>query len=185
VSSGLFKAENEINRVACRKPVAPVVGGVLGKTRVSTSLSLCHEASPLLKNNDPIRFNSIQLTHLPVFFPFYSLSGWTSRSSVNFMVPIFGSSIYLPGLFLLFQSMLTYLPKSYKKCEASVLASNDLFRSTIASVAPLFGTAFFRTLGIGPGSSLLAGLSILAIPFLYLLKKHGAKLRARSKYASS
>lgn len=57
---------------------------------------------------------------------------------------------------------------SYPKYAASILAGNDLFRSTFASVFPLFGTKYFRALGIGGGSSLLAGVSILMIPLLYV-----------------
>lgn len=38
----------------------------------------------------------------------------------------------------------------------------------MASVFPLFGTAFFRNLGIGPGSSLLAGISIGLMPIYYV-----------------
>jgi DHA1 family multidrug resistance protein-like MFS transporter len=49
----------------------------------------------------------------------------------------------------------------------------------------LFGHALFQSLGIGGGSSLLAGLSIIMIPPLILLYKNGAKLRSMSKYATS
>jgi DHA1 family multidrug resistance protein-like MFS transporter len=38
----------------------------------------------------------------------------------------------------------------------------------MASVFPVFGAAFFRNLGIGPGSSLLAGISIVLIPIYYV-----------------
>lgn len=38
----------------------------------------------------------------------------------------------------------------------------------MASVFPLFGAAFFRKLGFGPGSSLLAGISIILIGMYYV-----------------
>ena len=38
----------------------------------------------------------------------------------------------------------------------------------MASVFPLFGSAFFRNLGLGPGSSLLAGISILMMPIYFV-----------------
>lgn len=38
----------------------------------------------------------------------------------------------------------------------------------MASVFPLFGTAFFKNLGLGPGSSLLAGVSLALIPVYYV-----------------
>ena len=71
----------------------------------------------------------------------------------------------------------------------------------MASVFPLFGSAFFRNLGIGPGSSLLAGISIAMMPIYFvslffwnvfqvlfiflsqLLIRYGDRLRTRSRYA--
>lgn len=94
--------------------------------------------------------------------------GWTARASVHWIAPVIAASLYLPGIFLSFQSILMYLSLSYPKYTGSVLASNDLFRSAMASVFPLFGTAFFRNLGLGPGSSLLAGISILLMPVYYV-----------------
>jgi len=41
-------------------------------------------------------------------------------------------------------------------------------RSVMASVFPLFGNAFFRNLGVGPGSSMLAGISILLMLGYYV-----------------
>ena len=111
--------------------------------------------------------------------------GWTSRASVHWIVPTIGAGLYMPGIFLLFQSGLVYLPLSYQRYAASVLAGNDFFRSSIASAFPLFGRAYFKSLGIGGGSSMLAGVALLMIPVLYLLMKKGAKLRAMSKYATS
>jgi DHA1 family multidrug resistance protein-like MFS transporter len=52
-------------------------------------------------------------------------------------------------------------------------------------VFPLFGHALFVNLGLGPGCTLLAGLSIIMIPPLYLLYRYGAKLRVKSKYATA
>ncbi|KAH9476585.1 Caffeine resistance protein 5 [Psilocybe cubensis] len=110
--------------------------------------------------------------------------GWSSRADVHWIVPTIGAALYLPGLFLLFQSILVYLPSSYPKYAASILAGNDLFRSTVAGCFPLFGTPLYHRLTIGGGCSLLAGLSIALIPGLFILYKYGGKLRARSKYTS-
>jgi DHA1 family multidrug resistance protein-like MFS transporter len=109
--------------------------------------------------------------------------GWSARASVHWIVPIIAASLYLPGIFLIFQSLMMYLSLSYHRYTGSVLAGNDLFRSCMASVFPLFGTAFFRNLGLGPGCSLLAGLSIVLMFVLYLLVRYGDRLRARSRYA--
>ncbi len=94
--------------------------------------------------------------------------GFTSKESIHWIVPIIGAALYLPGIYLTFQSILMYITMAYPAYAASVLAGNDLFRSTIASVFPLFGHAFFTNLGLGGGSGLLAGLSFLMMPFYYV-----------------
>ncbi|GAA5914478.1 MFS transporter [Sporobolomyces salmoneus] len=109
--------------------------------------------------------------------------GWTAQTHQHWILPIIFAAIYLPGIFLAFQSILVYVSLSYPKYAASVLAGNDLFRSVFASVFPLFGTRFFTSLGLGGGSSLLAGVSILMIPLLFLIMRYGATLRARSSFA--
>ncbi|KAF7349177.1 MFS general substrate transporter [Mycena sanguinolenta] len=111
--------------------------------------------------------------------------GFTSKPSIHWIVPIIGAALYLPGIFLNFQSILMYVTSAYPAYAASVLAGNDFFRSAIASVFPLFGRTFFTNLGLGPGSALLAGISFLLMPVFWLLLKYGHVLRQRSKYAHS
>ncbi|KAJ7151055.1 major facilitator superfamily domain-containing protein [Mycena filopes] len=111
--------------------------------------------------------------------------GFAAKPSIHWIVPVIGAALYLPGIFLNFQSILMYITSAYPAYAASVLAGNDLFRSTIASVFPLFGRAFFTNLGLGPGSALLAGISFLLMPVFWLLFKYGHVLRQRSKYAHS
>ncbi|KAJ7484680.1 major facilitator superfamily domain-containing protein [Mycena latifolia] len=111
--------------------------------------------------------------------------GFSSKASVHWIVPVIGAALYLPGIFLNFQSILMYITSAYPAYAASVLAGNDFFRSAIASVFPLFGRAFFTNLGLGPGSALLAGISFLLMPVFWLLLKYGHVLRQRSKYAHS
>ena len=62
--------------------------------------------------------------------------GFTSKASIHWIVPIIGAALYLPGIFLNFQSILMYITMAYPNHAASVLAGNDLFRSAIASVFP-------------------------------------------------
>jgi DHA1 family multidrug resistance protein-like MFS transporter len=52
------------------------------------------------------------------------------------IVPVIGAALYLPGIFLIFQSILMYVTTAYPDHGAPVLAANDLFRSSIASVFP-------------------------------------------------
>ncbi|TID21622.1 multidrug resistance protein [Venturia nashicola] len=110
--------------------------------------------------------------------------GWSSRASVHWIVPIIGSGFFSIGTFLLFNSVLNYLPDAYPEHAASVLAGNDLFRSSFGAGFPLFASAMYNKLGVAWASSLLAFLSIAFIPIPFILYKYGATLRKNhSKHA--
>ncbi|KAJ7189532.1 major facilitator superfamily domain-containing protein [Mycena haematopus] len=91
--------------------------------------------------------------------------------AVHWIVPIIGAALYLPGIFLNFQSILMYVTSAYPAYAASRVS--------------VFGRTFFTNLGLGPGSALLAGISFLLMPVFWLLLKYGHVLRERSKYAHS
>lgn len=110
--------------------------------------------------------------------------GWTSFSSINFIVPIIGSAFFAAGTFLLFQAALNYLSDCYPRYVASILAGNDLFRSCVGAAFPLFSTAFFHNLGVGQACSVLGGIAVAMIPIPFILYKYGARIRAWSKYAN-
>lgn len=62
--------------------------------------------------------------------------GWSARESVHWIVPTIGAGLYMPGIYLLFQSMLIYMPVSYPKYAASLFAGNDFFRGSMAAGFP-------------------------------------------------
>ncbi|KAK6455536.1 multidrug resistance protein 7 [Scheffersomyces xylosifermentans] len=116
--------------------------------------------------------------------------GWTSAADLPWIAPLIGAAIFAAGAFLIFQTLFNYLGMSFWRYLASVFAGNDLFRSVIAGVFPLFGKPLFDNLKtgrfpVGWGSSILGFITIamIAIPVLFYL--NGPKLRARSKYAGA
>lgn len=86
-------------------------------------------------------------------------------------MPIIGSAWFSIGAFLLFNSVLNYLPDAYPDSAASVLAGNDLFRSSFGAGFPLFAGAMYDNLGIAWASSTLAFISLAFIPIPFLLYK--------------
>jgi hypothetical protein len=82
------------------------------------------------------------------FLPSHEICSLLTRQSQVFIVTL--------GIF-------TYIPMSYPPFAASLFASNDLCRSLMAFGAVLYGRPLYENLGIGPGSSLLAGLSFLGV----------------------
>jgi len=109
--------------------------------------------------------------------------GWTANPNIPWIVPTIGSAFFSIGAFLLFNSVLNYLPDAYPEYAASVLAGNDLFRSAFGAGFPLFARQMYTKLGVGGASSLLGGLSILFIPIPFLLYKYGERIRKASPRA--
>ena len=95
--------------------------------------------------------------------------GWSARPSIHWIMPIIGSGFFAVGTFLLFNSVLNYLPDAYPEYAASVLAGNDFMRSSFGAGFPLFATAMYKNLGVGWASSTLGFLSIAFIPIPFLL----------------
>ncbi|KIW99824.1 uncharacterized protein Z518_10752 [Rhinocladiella mackenziei CBS 650.93] len=97
--------------------------------------------------------------------------GWSAKAEVHWIVPIIGTVWFSVGAFLLFNSVLNYLADAYPAYAASVLAGNDLIRSSFGAAFPLFATAMYNNLGIGWASSLLGFLALAFIPIPFLLFK--------------
>ena len=108
---------------------------------------------------------------------------WSSRPDVHWIVPIVATFIFAPGVFLVFVSTITYLTAAYPKNIPSVLAGNDLMRSSFGAAFPLFAGAMFAKLGIDWGNTLLACLAALFVPVPFVLVKWGSRVRKMSKKA--
>ncbi|KAK4077092.1 uncharacterized protein Triagg1_4059 [Trichoderma aggressivum f. europaeum] len=121
--------------------------------------------------------------------------GWTTYSSVHWIVPIIGSAIFGLGNLLVFTSVFTFLQHvltdgrvqvdAYPMYAASALAANAFVRCSFAAVFPLFGTQMYNKLGFQWASSLLAFLTVAMIPFPYLFFKYGKKIRSKSRFAKN
>ncbi|KAL9092333.1 MAG: hypothetical protein Q9165_004507 [Trypethelium subeluteriae] len=95
--------------------------------------------------------------------------GWSARPDIHWIMPIVGSAWFSIAAFLLFNSVLNYLPDAYPDYAASVLAGNDLMRSSFGAGFPLFASAMYKNLGVGWASSTLAFLGIAFIPIPFVL----------------
>ncbi|GCB20808.1 caffeine resistance protein 5 [Aspergillus awamori] len=112
------------------------------------------------------------------------LFGWTSRTSVHWIVSVIGILIYTIGIYVVIQCIFIYIPMTYPQYAASLFAGNDLMRSALACGAVLFARPLYVNLGVGPGISLLAGLTVGCIAGMFALYHFGAALRARSRFTA-
>ncbi|KAK6003316.1 hypothetical protein QM012_001161 [Aureobasidium pullulans] len=111
--------------------------------------------------------------------------GWTTYSSVPWIVPIIFSGIFGLGNIFVFSGVFTFLVECYPLYAASALAANSFARSSFAAAFPLFGVQMYNKLGYQWASSLLAFLALAMAPFPYLFFKYGKRLRKNSKFAQS
>ncbi|KAL3440189.1 major facilitator superfamily domain-containing protein [Aspergillus insuetus] len=110
--------------------------------------------------------------------------GWTGNfASIHWIVPIIASMLFAFGGCLIFNSIFTYLAHAYPKYAASALAGNDFMRSSFGAGFPLFATAMFHNLGVGWACTLLGCLSVLFVPYPFVLYVFGKRIRMASKYA--
>ncbi|KAJ5991748.1 hypothetical protein N7451_007472 [Penicillium sp. IBT 35674x] len=113
------------------------------------------------------------------------LFAWTARTSIHWIVPTIGITIYGATVFIVMQCVFVYIPLSYPKYAASLFAANDFFRSALACGSVMFAHPLFGNLGVARGTSLLGGLSVIGIIGIWLLYFYGSRLRALSKFAIS
>jgi hypothetical protein len=78
-----------------------------------------------------------------------------------------------------------YLVDTYTRYSASASAATAFLRSLAALTFPLFAPYLFKDIGYGWGCTILGSVCVcLGIPAPILLWKFGARLRARSSYAT-
>jgi len=111
--------------------------------------------------------------------------GWTTYSSVHWIVPIIGSAFFGAGVIMIFSGVFTFLVDAYPLYAASALAANSFSRSMFAAAFPLFGPAMYRNLGFQWASFVLAMITLAMAPFPWIFYRYGKQIRARSKYAGN
>jgi hypothetical protein len=109
---------------------------------------------------------------------------WTNSASVHWMAPIAAGAPFGFGMVLVFLSVFNYLIDSYTIFAASVLAANSALRSLFGAAFPLFTTYMYSNLGIHWASSIPAFLSLICVPFPFILYKYGAQIRQRCTFAA-
>jgi len=114
---------------------------------------------------------------------------WASSPRTHWIAPCIGTLIFCIGALNIFQAIFNYLGRGFYRYLASVFAGNCLMRSWAAAVFPLFVTPMYNNTAIkdfpvGPGGTILAGVSVLMIAIPFVIYKFGVSLRGRSKYAN-
>lgn len=114
---------------------------------------------------------------------------WGSSTHSHWISPCIGALIFCIGAVNIFQALFNYLGRGFYRFLASVFAGNCLMRSWSAAVFPLFVSPMYthtaiKDFPIGPGGSIIGGVSVLMIAIPFVIHHYGVRLRGRSKYAN-
>ncbi|KAF8687127.1 MFS general substrate transporter, partial [Rhizoctonia solani] len=121
--------------------------------------------------------------------PLYSISffwfGWTSYPSISYFAPAFSGALSGFTIVLLFLSLFNYIIDAYLMYAASALAISTVVRSAFGAGFPLFATSMYEKLNPRIASTVLGAIAAAMIPIPFILRKYGAQVRRKSKYAPS
>ncbi|KAL2379139.1 hypothetical protein RJ035_007222, partial [Blastomyces gilchristii] len=110
--------------------------------------------------------------------------GWTSFSSIHWVVPCFAIGCATIGIFSIYLAVFNYLADTYHRYASSALAAQSCCRNLLGGIFPLVVRAMYVNLGYSGASSLLGGIGSLLTAVPWVLVFFGPKIRARSKIAS-
>ncbi|EAW06503.1 MFS transporter [Aspergillus clavatus NRRL 1] len=108
---------------------------------------------------------------------------WTTYRSIHWSVGIILSAPFGFGCVLVILPIVNYLIDAYTIYAASVLAAAAIFRSVVGAVFPLFTPQMYETLGIHWASSIPAFLTLVCMPFPFIMYRYGGPLLMKCKYA--
>lgn len=125
--------------------------------------------------------NIVGSVFLPISLIWFA---WTNGNNVHWIVPIIAMVPFGFGLILVFLSTINLLIDIYTIYAASVLAANSILRSLLGFAFPLFTEQMYDQLGIHWATMIPALLTLICVPFPFLLLKYGAQIRSKCKYAA-
>lgn len=110
--------------------------------------------------------------------------GFTTYTSVPYMVPIVASGFYGFGFLAVSLSTFYYTIDAYTTYAASAFAAQAMIRSVATSVFVLFGTQMFSGLGPRWATFILAMIGVVEIALPIVFMRKGEALRKASGFAS-
>lgn len=108
---------------------------------------------------------------------------WTNGPEIHWSVSIIATAPFGFAMVLIFFSLTQYLIDTYTIYAASVIAGSGILRSLFGAVFPLFTPVMYQNLGIHWASSIPAFLAVLCMPFPFLFRRYGERIRTKCKYS--
>ncbi|KAK4047220.1 hypothetical protein OIV83_005522 [Microbotryomycetes sp. JL201] len=109
---------------------------------------------------------------------------WTAQAQTHWIFPLLGSALLAFGLMLAFNSIQNFVVDAFVPYSAAAMAAATLARSIAGCVLPIFSDNLFISLGYGVGGTILACVSLPAIPAPFVLFMYGHRLREKYKFVN-
>lgn len=109
---------------------------------------------------------------------------WTNAPEVHWAVSVSLCAPFAFGTVLVFTALFNYQLDAYAVFAASVLAAGAILRALVGGAFPLFTTYMYRDLGVHWASSVPGFLTVLCLPFPFVMYRYGARIRMRCKMAA-
>ncbi|KAI9714701.1 MAG: hypothetical protein M1828_001130 [Chrysothrix sp. TS-e1954] len=109
---------------------------------------------------------------------------WTNSPSIHWSASVILSAPFAFGMVLVFISLFNYQLDSYLIYAASVLAAGAILRALAGGAFPLFTTYLYNGAGIHWASSVPAFLTVLCLPFPFVMYRYGEVVRRKCKMAA-
>lgn len=109
---------------------------------------------------------------------------WTNSPSIHWAASVILCVPFAFGTVPVFISLFNYQLDSYTIFAASVLASGAILRALAGGAFPLFTTYLYEGAGIHWASSIPAFLTLLCLPFPFVMYKYGEVIRRKCLIAA-
>ncbi|OAL36727.1 hypothetical protein AYO20_04059 [Fonsecaea nubica] len=109
--------------------------------------------------------------------------GGGAHPTFHWIVPTVGIALFSGGSFVVFQCTIIYISLSYRKYFASLSATYDMSRGSMAAGVVMGSRAVFVGWGVDKGVSVLAAVSAAGVFGMVYLWRYGAVLRSKSRFA--
>ncbi|ETI24738.1 hypothetical protein G647_04108 [Cladophialophora carrionii CBS 160.54] len=111
---------------------------------------------------------------------------WTAHAQVHWAVPIAFQGLAFTATVMVYSSMNLFMVDAYGPLYgASAAGAAMLSRYGLSAAFPLFALKFYKALGVGWATSILAFGTLIMAPMPWVFWRHGELLRSKTKYETS
>ncbi|KAH3949424.1 hypothetical protein HBI56_102750 [Parastagonospora nodorum] len=150
-----------------------VAHGALSAKMLKRSMKLSNDVFEPEMRLEPCKIMGLMV---PLSFFWY---GWAADKQVHWAVPVVGLLPFGIGLIGVFLPIQNYMIEAFPEISASATAVLASSRNVVGTFLPIVAPSMYRRMGIGWGNTLLGFLSIIALPFAWIVARYGKSLRTR------